>query len=151
MVMKEFNTDALEGLRTHEQLDLLNSIDSLRSQGISHYISLPQLIVCGDQSSGKSSVLEVISGVSFPVKSSLCTWFPTELILCKNHQEGVKVSVVPHQSCSKPEQRSLVLWVRTRTLRWILGRKPRASKAVKPKQKLFVQTSVLRISFSSPA
>ena len=73
MVMKTFRTDALEGLCTHEQLDLLNSISTLRSQGISHYISLPQIIVCGDQSSGKSSVLEAISGVSFPVKSSLCT------------------------------------------------------------------------------
>ena len=42
MVMKTFRTDALEGLCTREQLDLLNSTDTLRSQGISHYISLPQ-------------------------------------------------------------------------------------------------------------
>lgn len=52
-------------------------------------------------------MLEAISGVSFPVKISLCTRFPTELILRKNHQEGVKVSIVPHQSRSEPEQRSL--------------------------------------------
>lgn len=107
MVMKTFRTDALEGLCTHEQLDLLNSIDTLRSQGISHYISLPQIIVCGDQSSGKSSVLEAISGVSFPVKSSLCTRFPTELVLRKSSQEGVRVSIVPHQSRSESEQQSL--------------------------------------------
>lgn len=29
MVMKKFNTDALEDRRTYEQLDLLDSIDSL--------------------------------------------------------------------------------------------------------------------------
>ncbi|KAL4861089.1 hypothetical protein BDV12DRAFT_208372 [Aspergillus spectabilis] len=107
MVLRELRTDALEGLCTDEQLELLNSIDSLRSQGISHYVSLPQIIVCGDQSSGKSSVLEAISGVSFPVRSSLCTRFPTELVLRKHPQSGVRVSIVAHQSRSEMEQMRL--------------------------------------------
>lgn len=107
MTLKNFTTDALEELCTQEQLDLLDSIDTLRSQGISHYVSLPQIIVCGDQSSGKSSVLEAISGVAFPVKSNLCTRFPTELVLRKNTQVGVRVSIVPHQSRSDAEQHSL--------------------------------------------
>ncbi|CAK40140.1 uncharacterized protein An09g02020 [Aspergillus niger] len=84
MVLRKFSSDGLDSLCTREQLDLLNAIDTLRSQGISHYVSLPQIIVCGDQSSGKSSVLEAISGVSFPVKSNLCTRFPTELVLRKD-------------------------------------------------------------------
>ncbi|KAK5807563.1 hypothetical protein VI817_001821 [Penicillium citrinum] len=58
----------LEDLCTEEQLDL-DSIDTLRPQGISYHISLPQPIVCGDQSSGKSSALETISSVGFPIKS----------------------------------------------------------------------------------
>jgi hypothetical protein len=107
MVLRELRTDALEGLCTDEQLELLNSIDSLRSQGISHYVSLPQIIVCGDQSSGKSSVLEAISGVSFPVRSSLCTRFPTELVLRKHSQSGVRVSIGSHQSRSELEQNRL--------------------------------------------
>ncbi|EGE80242.2 dynamin GTPase, variant [Blastomyces dermatitidis ATCC 18188] len=106
-MLRHFTTDALEGLCTEDQLDLLNSVDTLRSQGISHYISLPQIIVCGDQSSGKSSALEAISGVSFPVKSNLCTRFPTELVLRKCPQIGVSVSIVPHGSRSESEQRSL--------------------------------------------
>ncbi|KAJ5566725.1 uncharacterized protein N7459_010107, partial [Penicillium hispanicum] len=71
------------------------------------YISQPQIIVCGDQSSGKSSVLEAISGVGFPVKSNLCTRFPTELVLRKHPHVGVRVSIVPHQTRSDVEQRSL--------------------------------------------
>ncbi|KAJ5471838.1 hypothetical protein N7539_008781, partial [Penicillium diatomitis] len=94
-------------LCSEEQLDLLNSIDTLRSQGIDHYVSLPQIIVCGDQSSGKSSVLEAISGVTFPVKSNLCTRFPTELVLRKHPRVGVRVSIVPHQTRSEVEQRAL--------------------------------------------
>ncbi|EAW11895.1 Dynamin family protein [Aspergillus clavatus NRRL 1] len=106
MVMKYYSA-ALDGLCTQEQLDLLNSIDTLRSQGISHFVSLPQIIVCGDQSSGKSSVLEAISGVSFPVRSNLCTRFPTELVLRKDPTVGVRVSIVPHHSRSEAEQKSL--------------------------------------------
>ncbi|OKL57356.1 hypothetical protein UA08_07539 [Talaromyces atroroseus] len=107
MVSNPFHTDALRGLCTSDQLKLLDSIDSLRSQGISHYVSLPQIIVCGDQSSGKSSVLEAISGVSFPIKSSLCTRFPIELVLRKTFHIGVNVSIVPDQSRSEAERHSL--------------------------------------------
>ncbi|RDW63576.1 putative vacuolar sorting protein VPS1 [Coleophoma cylindrospora] len=107
MVVKAFHTDALEDLCSKDQLDLLDSIDGLRSQGISHYVSLPQIIVCGDQSSGKSSVLEAISGVSFPVKSNLCTRFPTELVLRKTSHIGVTVSIVPHQSRDESEKLAL--------------------------------------------
>ncbi|KAL7918493.1 P-loop containing nucleoside triphosphate hydrolase protein [Trichoderma austrokoningii] len=107
MVLTQLNTKNLEGLCSKEQLELLNTIDSLRSQGISHYISLPQIIVCGDQSSGKSSVLEAISGVAFPVKSGLCTRFPTELILRTAPNTSVKVSIIPHQPLGKNEKDSL--------------------------------------------
>ncbi|KAL4778452.1 P-loop containing nucleoside triphosphate hydrolase protein [Aspergillus varians] len=107
MVLTELKTNALDDLCTNEQLELLNAIDSLRSQGISHYVSLPQIIVCGDQSSGKSSVLEAISGVSFPVRSSLCTRFPTELVLRKHPKASVRVSIVAHQSRTEMERKRL--------------------------------------------
>ena len=58
----------LIALQSKDHGELLNIIDELRSQGISRYIDLPQLIVCGDHSSGKSSVLEAVSGVRFPTK-----------------------------------------------------------------------------------
>jgi GTP-binding protein EngB required for normal cell division len=106
MVLK-FHSTALSGLCSKDQLDLLDAVDTLRSQGINHYISLPQIIVCGDQSSGKSSVLEAISGVAFPVKSNLCTRFPTELVLRKTAYTGVSVSIVPHPSRNEAEKLSL--------------------------------------------
>ncbi|KAH8704459.1 P-loop containing nucleoside triphosphate hydrolase protein [Phaeosphaeriaceae sp. PMI808] len=107
MVAKPFDNDILERSCSKEQLDLLDSVDQLRSQGIDHYVSLPQIIVCGDQSSGKSSVLEAISGVAFPVRSNLCTRFPTELILRKTPNVGVSVSIVPDQSHNESERASL--------------------------------------------
>ncbi|KAI3321397.1 dynamin family protein [Xylariaceae sp. AK1471] len=102
-----FNTQALAGLCSEDQLELLDSVDRLRLQGLDHYVSLPQIIVCGDQSSGKSSVLEAISGVPFPVKSNLCTRFPTELVLRRTARIGVTVSIVPHSSLGLSEQSRL--------------------------------------------
>lgn len=88
--------------------DLLNIIDSLRSQGISRYIDLPQLIVCGDQSSGKSSVLEAVSGIRFPTKDNLCTRFATELILRRGPETGASVAIVPSPDRTDSEKAKLL-------------------------------------------
>ena len=44
----------------------IDLIDSLRSLGVEKNIALPAIAVIGDQSSGKSSVLEALSGVALP-------------------------------------------------------------------------------------
>ncbi|KAL2821233.1 P-loop containing nucleoside triphosphate hydrolase protein [Aspergillus granulosus] len=108
MVIRRLSTSTLDALCSKDQMELLDSIDKLRLQGINHYISLPQIIVCGDQSSGKSCVLEAISGVSFPIRNNLCTRFPTELVLRKNNYTNVTVSIVPHQSRSDQDRERLL-------------------------------------------
>ncbi len=52
-------------LQSSDHRHLLDTVDKLRLL-IGRYVDLPQIIVCGDQSSGKSSVLEAISRLSFP-------------------------------------------------------------------------------------
>jgi GTPase SAR1 family protein len=87
-------------LQSKDHEEILNVIDQLRLEGISKYISLPQLIVCGDQSSGKSSVLEAISGLEFPAKDNVCTRFATELILRRAPESGVTASI--HSDDDRP-------------------------------------------------
>ncbi|KAF2795082.1 hypothetical protein K505DRAFT_360520 [Melanomma pulvis-pyrius CBS 109.77] len=82
-------------LQSKDHRDLLDIVDKLRSKGISRYVDLPEIIVCGDQSAGKSSVLEAISGMSFPTKDNLCTRFATELVLRRDLTARVKASIRP--------------------------------------------------------
>ncbi|KAF3015151.1 hypothetical protein E8E15_003066 [Penicillium rubens] len=59
---------------------LLEKIDKLFACNMGEYVSLPQLVVVGDQSCGKSSVLEALTKINFPRDSGLCTRFATHII-----------------------------------------------------------------------
>ncbi|KAG0641431.1 P-loop containing nucleoside triphosphate hydrolase protein [Tuber brumale] len=82
---------------SEDRVKLLSIIDSLRELGISDDIPLPQLVVVGDQSSGKSSLLEGLTGLSFPIASDLCTRFATQIVLRRatSEQSRVQVSIIP--------------------------------------------------------
>nr|XP_034971708.1 interferon-induced GTP-binding protein Mx2-like [Zootoca vivipara] len=61
----------------------IDLIDSLRALGVEKDLALPAIAVIGDQSSGKSSVLEALSGVALPRGSGIVTRCPLELRLKK--------------------------------------------------------------------
>jgi hypothetical protein len=62
-------------------LEYLNIIDRLRSHERSTTSDIPQLVVCGNTSAGKSSVLEALTNINFPKSGKMCTSFVTELVL----------------------------------------------------------------------
>ncbi|CAO2632552.1 Interferon-induced GTP-binding protein Mx1 [Lemmus lemmus] len=59
----------------------IDLIDSLRALGVEQDLALPAIAVIGDQSSGKSSVLEALSGVELPRGSGIITRCPLVLKL----------------------------------------------------------------------
>lgn len=83
----------LDQLNTAEARALHDVTDRLSSCGVGRIVDLPQIIVVGEQSAGKSSVLEAISHVRFPVKGNLCTRFATEVVLRRAKKTRVDVSV----------------------------------------------------------
>lgn len=75
MTLPEFDDNYLKS----EKSRLL--IDNLRAIGLDKYLDLPQVAVMGDTSSGKSSVLSALSGITFPSSNDMTTRCPTQLIL----------------------------------------------------------------------
>ncbi|OJJ35598.1 hypothetical protein ASPWEDRAFT_51601 [Aspergillus wentii DTO 134E9] len=105
--MAQTDTTFLNALQSEEQQKLLDEIDNLRLAGVSEFVFLPQIIVCGDQSSGKSSVLEAVSSVPFPRSDTLCTRFATEVVLRQGPNVTVDVSIVPNKDALEPDRKRL--------------------------------------------
>jgi GTPase SAR1 family protein len=150
------NLTNLEALQTYNHSQLLDVIDELRAKGLGRYLSLPQLIVCGDQSSGKSSVLEAISGVPFPKKDKLCTRFATEVILRRNNNNNetlATVSIQPGQSRSETDRQNLKNFTHSLS---DIAKLPEAIQQAKEAMGLGSQgsnafsTDVLRLEVTSP-
>lgn len=103
-LLKMASTD---GLANRAQLDRM---DKLRELGIQELVPLPQVIICdppfasspsnlsqmvvvGDQSAGKSSVLESLTGFHFPRSVTLCTRHATEIICRRESTESIVISI----------------------------------------------------------
>lgn len=108
--MDGLKIEQLQSLQTKDQAALLDTVDEIRRHGVNRYVSLPQLIVCGDQSSGKSSVLEAISGVQFPVNDGLCTRFTTEVILRRATKSLATVKLIPAKDAPASHREKLLLF-----------------------------------------
>lgn len=93
----------LDQLNTAEAKALHGISDRLSACGVGKIVNLPQIIVVGEQSSGKSSVLEAISHVRFPVEGGLCTRFATEVVLRHATETRVDVSVKFADSSKSPK------------------------------------------------
>jgi GTPase SAR1 family protein len=66
-------------LNSSESRGLLLAIDKMREILHEEKVTLPEIVVVGDQSVGKSSVLEAISGIQLPRAQNICTRCPLEL------------------------------------------------------------------------
>ncbi|KAJ6416097.1 hypothetical protein OIU84_004824 [Salix udensis] len=68
---------------------LLDAVDKLRHlQVMKEGIQLPTIVVVGDQSSGKSSVLESLAGINLPRGQGICTRVP--LIMRLQHHSATE-------------------------------------------------------------
>ncbi|KIJ63497.1 hypothetical protein HYDPIDRAFT_29303 [Hydnomerulius pinastri MD-312] len=63
---------------SHKRREMLDLVNRLRNTGVQTDIDLPMIAVIGNQSAGKSSLIESISGITLPRSAGTCTRCPTE-------------------------------------------------------------------------
>ena len=69
--------------------NLVKCIQDLRHQGVDSSIDLPNICVVGDQSAGKSSLVQSLSGIKIPRSDGTCTRCPLEVNLTSiNNRKG---------------------------------------------------------------
>lgn len=96
---------ASQDINTLSNPPLLEKIDRLRDLNIGQHVPLPQLVVVGDQSSGKSSLLESLSGIPFPQDQSLCTRYATQITSRRDIGESVEVRIIPGPHASEDHKK----------------------------------------------
>lgn len=93
-----FHSNALLQMSSSDpRAALLEAIDSLRALqvGGTYRVDLPQIVVVGSPSAGKSSVLEAIVGVRFLGEGEyLSTRHPTELVFRRAEEARIEVTVL---------------------------------------------------------
>lgn len=87
----------------------IDLIDSLRALGVEQDLALPAIAVIGDQSSGKSSVLEALSGVALPRgsgKHGVASFSPGQQPPPAGHKASVGRQCWPGQAAGKVPRRA---------------------------------------------
>ncbi|KAJ5721643.1 uncharacterized protein N7483_009577 [Penicillium malachiteum] len=78
----ESNVSSSLDLLTLDMRDLVRRVQQLAHLGIEdNRIALPKICVVGDQSTGKSSLIEAISEIKVPRSADTCTRCPMEIVL----------------------------------------------------------------------
>lgn len=100
------DTPELQRLR-EKHTQLLDTVDKLRDNNLGKYVELPQIVVVGDQSSGKSSVLSAIAQVEFPSRGNVCTRFATELSLRRADETRLEATIRAHVDAAEDIKKDL--------------------------------------------
>lgn len=85
---------------------LVDAISDLRNFGLDHVVELPELVLVGDQSAGKSSLMSALTEVQLPRDQGICTKCPAN-IKTSPAEEGwtCKVSLQQYYRYENPNGR----------------------------------------------
>ncbi|KAF9142267.1 hypothetical protein BG015_000991 [Linnemannia schmuckeri] len=69
-----------------EYQNVIDKINKISGNGLHKMLTIPQIAILGDQSSGKYSVIKAITKLSFPRNIDTCTRFATKMSLRRGEQ-----------------------------------------------------------------
>ncbi|KAF9902678.1 hypothetical protein EC991_004636 [Linnemannia zychae] len=93
-----------------EYQDIVDKINRIRAYGLNKMITIPQIAILGDQSSGKSSVLEALTKLSFPRNIETCTRFATQVSLRQDDTPQMSASIDGETAFNKKYQAQNGSW-----------------------------------------
>lgn len=77
-----------------KKLQYLNdTLGDLHSLGIQHDVQLPELVLVGDQSAGKSSLMSGLAGINLPRSGGVCTRCVTHIRVSRHQTWSCRVSL----------------------------------------------------------
>lgn len=87
-----------------KKLQYLNdTLGDLHSLGIQHDIHLPELVLVGDQSAGKSSLMSGLAGINLPRSGGICTRCVTHIRVSRHRTWSCRVSLRQKYTYHPPE------------------------------------------------
>lgn len=124
-------------------------LDSLQTIGIDEELPIPQIVVFGDQSSGKSSLLESISGIPFPKGTGLVTRCPTRISMstCEANEPWSAEVRLP---VGLPESERFNSLGRTNSIDVLSKRLADAAAIICPANNSEFSTEVIQVQVQSP-
>ncbi|CAO1621287.1 unnamed protein product [Sympodiomycopsis kandeliae] len=111
--------------------DVIQLMNNLRGCGASLELDVPTIAIIGNQSSGKSSVIEAISGISLPRASGTCTRCPMEVRLVQEDVDWTcEVALRVQQSSESANLREVPFGDKLRDPSQVCDRLRRAQLAI---------------------
>jgi hypothetical protein len=105
--------DDLQKLDVSKQLDLPQVSSCSINFGTKDTFIVSQLVVVGDQSTGKSSVLQAVTEIPFSIDGEMCTRFATEIVLRRtppNEPAKVDICIIPDKEETSERKKILETW-----------------------------------------
>lgn len=86
---------------------LVDAISELRNFGLDHVVQLPELVLVGDQSAGKSSLMSALTEVQLPKDQGICTKCPANIKTSPSDTWSCKVSLQQYYKYVSPGPRGV--------------------------------------------
>ncbi|KAJ6438824.1 dynamin family protein [Purpureocillium lavendulum] len=84
-----------------------DTLGELQQLGVSHDVQLPELVLVGDQSAGKSSLMSGLANLDLPRSEGTCTRCPLHIRVSRNNDWSCRVWLRKEYSYQPPEDGSI--------------------------------------------
>ncbi|KAG5930038.1 hypothetical protein E4U42_003199 [Claviceps africana] len=84
-----------------------DTLGELQHLGVSHAVQLPELVLVGDQSAGKSSLMSGLANLDLPRSEGTCTRCPLHIRVSENSDWSCRVSIRKEYSYQPPQDRPI--------------------------------------------